>query len=546
MKTIYSIIYILISFLMFSCKENSTAIVSNGTETNDGLSILFKGESLTAPENPQSNWVYKNSTTQKVFIFNGVEWTLMVSDGSDGTIGTKSSNNVSVFITYNNNPLTSPPLTPTGNGTLPFGWHTDSTQTIMWVSQKVSSNPDSGIWGSPIFIKSNNVGNNGFIYADGFKPDLKCANCHNAAGADSLYDLATKTMEYGLSGHSEIGNAEMNTTQCAGCHTNEGFYERVKNGISNEIFAPGIISGPKTFQNYPASTAVGCFTCHIPHGQGDFKVRDSSTVKIFSIVSGQATKIPITTASSSLCIKCHQPRMTSTFLNSGSVPVSWQPDPSKTAVTDTAKIFTTRWNNHGSGEMTQSLLGFGGFEFIGYSYSNSVHTALFTSKTIGCESCHMGTPIGNSNGGHTFKIGYIPAGSTNTSYNLSGCNTIYCHNGQVNSTSTMNTHWGSPRAEISAKIGQLGKMLADTNITKKYSLRKNGKAVPWVSLTVSGSDSMWSVANASTTSPLIIIPASKAGTLWNLQFAQLEKSKGIHNLLYSRALLDASIAELQK
>lgn len=546
MKTLNRIIYLLIALLMFSCKENSTTIAIDGTESIDGLTIIFKGESLTAPENPLINWVYKNSTTQKVFIFNGVDWTLLVSDGSDGTIGTKSSNNVSVFISYNNNPITNPPLTPTGNGTLPVGWHTDSTNEIVWVSQKVSSNPDSGIWGDPILIKNNNSSNGGFVYSDGFKPDLKCASCHNPDGVGTIYAIAAKRMEYELSGHYLFGNAEMNTTQCAGCHTNEGFYERVKNGISNEIFTPGIISGPKTFQSYSVSTPVGCFTCHIPHGQGDFTVRDSSAVKIFSMISGQTTKIPVTTASSSMCIKCHQPRMTSTFLIPGSVPVSWQPDPTKTAVTDTAKIFTTRWNNHGSGEMTQSLFGFGGFEFIGYTYSNSVHTTLFTSKSIGCESCHMGTPIGNSNGGHTFKIGYKPTGSITTSYNLTGCNTSDCHNGQVNPTSSLNTHWGAPRAEISAKIGQLGRLLADTNITKKYSLRKNGKAVAWASLTVSGSDTVWSVVNASTTSPLIIIPASKAGALWNLQFIQFEKSKGIHNLAYTRALLDASIAELSK
>jgi len=384
----------------------------------------------------------------------------------------------------------------------------------------------------------------GFVYFEGFKADLKCATCHSA-DTDTAFRVITKKTQYETSGHKELGNYDRNTTTCAGCHTNEGFLERHASGFANETFTINAASGPIVKQSYPNSSPVACFTCHAPHKRGDFTIRDSGSVKIFTLVAGQTTKTWNSTTSSNLCVKCHQPRMTSHFLIPGSTSTSFQPDPTNTGATDTAKIYTTRWNNHVSGEQSQSLLGFGGFEFAGYApgFPSSYHTTAVTAKTIGCETCHMATPIGNKGGGHTFKVGYIPEGSTTLSYNLAGCNTTGCHTGVTSSNAT---YWVNPRAEIKAKLSQLGKMLADTNVTKKYSLPKSGKAVAWVSMSVSGTDTTWSGANASSSSPLVIVPAARSGALWNLQFVQSEYSKGIHNLKYSRALLDASIAEMQK
>jgi hypothetical protein len=328
--------------------------------------------------------------------------------------------------------------------------------------------------------------------------------------------------------------------------------ERYQKGFATETYTKGVASGPIISQSYPNSSPVGCFTCHSPHKRGNFTIRDSVGVTINTLVAGVTPKTWNSTASSNLCVKCHQPRMTSTFLIPGTgtnpTPTSWQPDPSKTATTDTAKIYTSRWNNHVSGEETQTLLGFAGFEFTGsYTYPNSGHTSLIQAKTIGCEMCHMATPIGNKGGGHTFKVGYTAEGSTTESFNFAGCNVSACHGASgVVTTGATDAHWAAPRNEIIAKLSQLGKMMMDTTITKKWSRPKSGKAVAWTSFTVSGSDTSWSVANATSSSPLVIVPASKAGALWNLQQVAYEQSRGIHNYKYVKALLDASIAELNK
>lgn len=41
----------------------------------------------------------------------------MVVDGSDGENGADGTDGLSVFITYHDNPITSIPANPTGNGT---------------------------------------------------------------------------------------------------------------------------------------------------------------------------------------------------------------------------------------------------------------------------------------------------------------------------------------------------------------------------------------------------------------------------------------------
>jgi hypothetical protein len=378
----------------------------------------------------------------------------------------------------------------------------------------------------------------------GFSPDY-FLRCHGSA--DTTYHVAAMKFQYEASRHGSGAEFTHTSNTCAGCHIAEGFYERYNRGFSNETFTINVPSGPICYQNYSDIHRINCFTCHAPHERGNFSVRDSNAVNIFTLVGGQTTTVWNSTASSNLCVKCHQPRMTSHFLILGSTPVSWQPDPSKVNAIDTAKIYTSSWNNHVSGQPTQIMLGTGGVEFSGYSYRNYAnsygHTSLIKSGLMGCENCHMATvKSGNQYGGHTFSVRYLAVGSTSPSYNVSGCNVTVCHPGLT----TSDAHW-TKRATIIAKIAELGKLMMDTTITKKWSLPIAGKAVAWTKVTTSSvvGDSSWS-NTATSSAPLVIVPAFKAGALWNLIHVQNEKSHGIHNYRYDLDLLQSSIDELNK
>lgn len=125
----------------------------NGKDGNDGLDIVWKGDSSIPPDNPQKNWAYRDTDNGRVYIYNGTAWALMVADGNDGvdgTDGTDGKDGMGVYITYNDSEKE--PAKPTGDGTTE-GWHTDSTASVIWISQKVAESADSGEWGTPINIK---------------------------------------------------------------------------------------------------------------------------------------------------------------------------------------------------------------------------------------------------------------------------------------------------------------------------------------------------------------------------------------------------------
>lgn len=59
----------------------------DGTDGTDGLSIVWKGDLASPPENPEPNWVYRDTDNGRVYIWNGATWELMVLDGTDGADG---------------------------------------------------------------------------------------------------------------------------------------------------------------------------------------------------------------------------------------------------------------------------------------------------------------------------------------------------------------------------------------------------------------------------------------------------------------------------
>ncbi len=134
----------------------------NGEDGKDGLDIVWKGDSSTPPANPQKNWVYRDMDNGRVYIYNGLAWELMVADGNDGTDGTNGidgtpgadgepgKDGMRVYITYHDSE--EEPEKPIGDGTTK-GWHTNSTASVVWISQKVAESANSGEWGDPIRVK---------------------------------------------------------------------------------------------------------------------------------------------------------------------------------------------------------------------------------------------------------------------------------------------------------------------------------------------------------------------------------------------------------
>ena len=101
--------------------------------------------------------------------------------GADGKDGTNGTNGLSVWITYHDGTTT--PAKPTGNGTL-NGWHTDLTDAVVWLSQKVAASASSGTWGTPVRI----------VGADG-KPGTKGDDGVSVTSTEVEYYLSTSETE---------------------------------------------------------------------------------------------------------------------------------------------------------------------------------------------------------------------------------------------------------------------------------------------------------------------------------------------------------------
>lgn len=108
----------------------------------------------------KGNIVYSPSTN-KVTLGSGVTLTwnnldneskenLKGEPGKDGADGEPGKDGMRVYITYHDSE--EEPEIPVGDGTT-NGWHTDSTESVIWISQKVSESADSGEWGDPIRVK---------------------------------------------------------------------------------------------------------------------------------------------------------------------------------------------------------------------------------------------------------------------------------------------------------------------------------------------------------------------------------------------------------
>jgi hypothetical protein len=195
---------------------------------------------------------------------------------------------------------------------------------------------------------------------------------------------------------------------------------------------------------------------------------------------------------------------------------------------DSLVIKTSRWYSH-YGVQGQMLMGDGGFKFPGYAYSgNGPHTASTVVKQEGCPICHMAEQVYPPNlgtgkaGGHTMNIAYEGEGGVE-GFVLTGCKTSGCH------ALITSPDYKGVQSSVNANLDTLLQLLA-----------KRG----WID-TVSTS-SNYGLVKATSSKPLVIKPAVKAGALYNYFFVEHDLSEGVHNSKYALDLLRSSIAELRK
>ncbi len=308
-----------------------------------------------------------------------------------------------------------------------------------------------------------------------------CVACHSDDTG-----IVARAGQWENSVHATGGTFERNSSSCAGCHTSEGFVARLATGT------PGTPENP---------SAIGCFTCHAPHTEGDFSLRTEAPVTLE--VSGEVFDY----GEGNLCANCHMART---------------PDPEIAAAPATTSIESSHWGFH-HGPQANMLKGKGAHEFAGTSYTSSYHT---TGVENGCVDCHMATPFGAQAGGHQFGLTYDYHGSEEDL--VTGCNVAGCHTSpeleDFNRTAYGDYDGDGNIEGVQDEIAGLLDKLR-TELLNRGIIDDDDGVI------------------AEEGNPAVLTEV-EAGALANFLFVLEDRSMGIHNTDYAVALLQSSLDNL--
>ena len=317
-----------------------------------------------------------------------------------------------------------------------------------------------------------------------------CTQCHN----DNILLFAVQ-VQYAQSTHRLGGNFERSTTSCAPCHTHQGFLERVESDVTS------------TAEDILNPAPINCRTCHQIHttytsADYAFTATTGFSTHNEDYATGERIAVDFGAGGGNLCARCHQGRSLTGRVADGAVPVIDGPD---------VTITSSRYGLH-HGPQAQVVGGFGAYEFEGSRVVNGGPTSHGDPavNTKVCATCHMGEAFGEQAGGHTWKMSYGYHGSVEP--NVAGCNV--CHQGNVVDFSGQDG--------ILALLVELEQLLVDAGIkvemSEDYTI--HGLSPYAVSDT-------WS--------------ANLAAAMLNWQMFAEDRSLGMHNPAYARAVLTNTI-----
>jgi len=314
---------------------------------------------------------------------------------------------------------------------------------------------------------------------DGQDANENCVQCHF-----NDTELLAKQIQYQNSFHFVGGDFERATTDCAPCHTNEGFKERMDAGT---MVTAADIDNP---------TPPNCRTCHQIHTtytDADWAFTYTGPVDLWYTADEVATQVDFN-AEGNLCANCHQARVVAPNPVIGGADVTFT---------------SSRYGTHHS-PVALGLGGVGYFEFTGSATiagGPSSHGNTATNAKA-CATCHMGQAFGAQAGGHTFAMTY-EYHSAETE-NITVC--TGCH-------STLTTFdYNGVQTAIQGKL---------TTLENELRLRCIMEPAP-STLFVPGTYS-----------------ANLAAAAINFQTATEDKSSGVHNPAYINAVLTNTIEVVQ-
>jgi hypothetical protein len=300
-----------------------------------------------------------------------------------------------------------------------------------------------------------------------------CSQCHDAPSQYS------KTREWYHSAHSVTTQDPTGPGRegCVICHTASGFIARIS-------------GAPITNTTY---SAIGCQTCHEPHGQ-TIPTNNPHLCRTLAPVTLKDGTTVTNAGEAALCMNCHQSRQNATNY------------------VETA-TGSTYFGPH-EGPQADMLMGVNGVTY-GQTIPSSAHRDAVPNL---CVTCHMQKidptdPDFLHGGGHTFRVMCDP-----DNLDISGA-CAHCH-GPITTFDLPREDYNGDgiiegvQTEVQHLLDQLAQLLPPVGQPKSD-----------ISI-----DSTWS--------------RQQLRAAYNYRFVQKDGSHGAHNVAYAAGLLKASIADL--
>lgn len=301
-----------------------------------------------------------------------------------------------------------------------------------------------------------------------------CFDCHNGQLDQAQGEWANSVHASG----NYIDYTNRGGTDCTRCHNQDGYISYLETGtLPNE-----------PFENVKA---IGCFTCHNPHVNGDLSIRHVAAVTLANgdmFDHGQGNQ----------CASCHMSRLSA---DDDIVP---------------GVSTSTHWGPH-HGPQGDMINGSNGWEFPGegYTIASSPHALVVRDACVGC---HMGNPtthVGYMLGGHSWNMTI-----EGSSEELSGlCADASCHGSAADSYDfTADMDYDMDGA-IEGYQTEMEGLLDSLAIVLEFQ----------------------GVLTAGHPAGGVIADEHLAGALFNYLFIEEDRSEGVHNWNYASSLILASI-----
>jgi len=322
----------------------------------------------------------------------------------------------------------------------------------------------------------------------------------NSGDCNQCHDAPThhiKGTEWYVSGHANTTRVPSGPTrlQCVGCHTSDGFINRGSTTTTNTAFS-----------------AIGCQTCHEPHGDTT-PTNNPHLLRVLGSVSMPDGTVVTNAGNGALCLQCHHNRngsVTNMMVNYPLGKPTW--------------VGGSSFGPH-DGPQGDMIEGINAVTY-GQDIPSSAHRHAVKDLCVGChmQTVNLGDPAFLKAGGHTFSMTYnvVSNGVTNEVDKTDAC--VQCHGPITDFDMARQDYDGDGvidgvQTEVQHLLDKLSTLLPNTNgvidgaVKSSLSVKTN-----WASKYLNGA--------------------------YNWQFVNNDGSKGIHNAPFAVGLIKASIADL--